>query len=129
MTSSAQRNSNRRVPVVLGAVAISSACLLWIFPDSGGTTDPRTDSSEPPALILTQHVTGGPLIVASQAPGGSHIVITQSSLPTFEIQPPLRHYIGGRRVSEDEVFQTPRFHDTLGLSLIDNFNETADPPD
>src|SRR5215471_18017823 len=63
----------------------------------------------PPSLIYTQFVAGGPLVVASQGPGGSLVVVTQFDVPTFTVQLPSRFYNAeGRRVSEAEFYSQTR---------------------
>jgi hypothetical protein len=121
MNTPSDIHSRSRRPVIVALVASFLLCIvfLWLLQDPR-TTSTTARTPPQPSLIVTQFVAGGPVIIASQAPGGPLVIVTQLTVPTYEIQLPRRFYVEDGAVSGTEFHSpTHRPNDGVGMSLID----------
>jgi hypothetical protein len=111
------------VTVLIGWVGI--ALLLAIVDRPSRDQSVMSPSSVAPAtpaspLILTQFVAGGPLALATQAPNGSLVIITQYPVRPISIREPTRYLLtdpdGTQREVSRSGFHSVRFGvQSLGL--------------
>ena len=118
------------VAILIGWVGLALLLTLGVRPSRTQlVTRPISEvpSVPPPSFILTQFVAGGPLTLATQAPNGSLVIVTQYPVQSLTIHGLSRYLVTDPDGTQREVSRS-EFHSVqLGMRSLGLFDFRHQP--